>query len=321
MNELELRIKELEERLAKYETTEPTGLCEPTDPVESTGPTNPVEPTELCELCEPPKGNLGEQFIVTPSDTIVQIIMSTCRLKNGNVYHNDKLVGPWKQLDPSTKVKYPKEYIEAVLKGENPDISFLFTMKEGVLHRSQHPLWTVNQKGSRVIRDSHVCGTTIRPIGAKTNSSTVNNIDLSNIVLTPDKVLYRGQEDKAFRIGNKVYTASYLRHLVEGTGKKKPLSMFYKVNNVIVRSEHKCWTAFKLQRVAESVNINDTNYTVIDLYKAKDISEKAYVKLLADNVFSVENGQLLFAGKPYTESRMFGGLRINPDSIWEIKGG
>ena len=265
------------------------------------------------EVLEAPS---GEQFIITPPPMLVQVIKTTCSLVGDQVYCNDELVSVHKQIDPDTRVKYPKEYIRAVLLDEKPDISFLFVQKPDGVYRADHPFWAATQKDTKVTK-SNVCGVTITFVGA--SSGDISKSALDHVTIDGDRVLYRGKEDKAFLIGGKVYSASYLRHLKEGTPKKKPLSLFYRLNDQVIRSEHKCWGIHRLQRVAESVSINDTRMHVSELLKAKQISEKQYIKLLADNVFTVEDGQLLFAGKPYTTARKFAGLTIMPETILEIK--
>ena len=78
------------------------------------------------------------------------------RLKEGEVvyFRGDKPFGAYTSID---SMRYSKGYVQQVLENKNPDISDLFEFREGVICRSQDPIWGLN-KGKRV-KYTKVCGT------------------------------------------------------------------------------------------------------------------------------------------------------------------
>ena len=78
------------------------------------------------------------------------------RLKEGEVVHfrGDKPFGDYTSIN---NMRYSKGYVQQVLENKNPDVSDLFELREGVVCRSQDPIWGLN-KGKRV-KYTKVCGT------------------------------------------------------------------------------------------------------------------------------------------------------------------
>ena len=77
------------------------------------------------------------------------------RLKNGEVVYikGDKPFGTYTSIN---NMRYSKGYVQQVLENKNPDVSDLFEFREGVICRSQDPIWGLN-KGKRV-KYIKVCG-------------------------------------------------------------------------------------------------------------------------------------------------------------------
>ena len=65
----------------------------------------------------------------------------------------DKPFGAYATIDG---MHYSRSYVQQVLEDKNPDISDLFELREGVVCRSQDPIWGHN-KGKRVTY-TKVCG-------------------------------------------------------------------------------------------------------------------------------------------------------------------
>ena len=77
------------------------------------------------------------------------------RLKNGEVVYakNSEPFGGYTSIN---NMRYSKGYVQQVLENKNPDVSDLFELREGVVCRSQDPIWGLN-KGKRVTY-TKVCG-------------------------------------------------------------------------------------------------------------------------------------------------------------------
>lgn len=77
------------------------------------------------------------------------------RLKEGEVvyFRGDKPFGDYTSIN---NMRYSKGYVQQVLEDKNPDVSDLFEFREGVICRSQDPIWGLN-KGKRVTY-TKVCG-------------------------------------------------------------------------------------------------------------------------------------------------------------------
>ena len=77
------------------------------------------------------------------------------RIKNGEVVYakNSEPFGDYTSIN---NMRYSKGYVQQVLENKNPDVSNLFEFREGVICRSQDPIWGLN-KGKRV-KYTKVCG-------------------------------------------------------------------------------------------------------------------------------------------------------------------
>ena len=123
-------------------------------PQESTAPTAPTVTTEPTAATVATKATLALEPLVA-SEYERWCIKDRFRLKNGEVVYakNSEPFGDYTSIN---NMRYSKGYVQQVLENKNPDVSDLFEFRDGVICRSQDPIWGLN-KGKRV-KYTKLCG-------------------------------------------------------------------------------------------------------------------------------------------------------------------
>lgn len=96
------------------------------------------------------------------SEYVKEYIKDRFRIRNREVVYikGDKPFGAYATIDG---MHYSRSYVQQVLEGKNPDISDLFELRDGVICRSQDPIW--GSFRGRAINSAKVCGVSISKEG------------------------------------------------------------------------------------------------------------------------------------------------------------
>lgn len=124
-------------------------------PQETPVPTATTEPTGAT------KATLALEPLVA-SEYVKEYIKDRFRIRNREVVYikGDKPFGAYATIDG---MHYSRSYVQQVLEGKDPDISDLFELRDGVICRSQDPIWG-SFKG-KAINSAKVCGVSISKEG------------------------------------------------------------------------------------------------------------------------------------------------------------
>ena len=128
---------------------------------ESTVPATPTVTTAPTAATVVTKATLALEPLVV-SEYVKEYIKDRFRIRNEEVVYikGDKPFGAYATIDG---MHYSRSYVQQVLEDKNPDISDLFELRDGVVCRSQDPIW--GSFRGKAINSAKVCGVSITKEG------------------------------------------------------------------------------------------------------------------------------------------------------------
>lgn len=232
----------------------------------------PQESTVATKATKATKATLALEPLVV-SEYVKEYIKDRFRLRNREVVYikGDKPFGNFMTIE---HMRYSKGYVQQVLEGKDPDISDLFELRDGVICRSQDPLWG-SFKGKPVV-STNVCGVLVTKEGfqileEKPREPTPGPDDYYKAVEVPEHIkllinhkfkmiddeVYFKRETTASgapkklnfaRLVGRVYASSYVLSVLKG--EKPNLETLFTIKDGFrYRNNDPVWQTYKGTRV------------------------------------------------------------------------